>query len=62
MKSFVTTSQPWMIEPSGRLSQHLGVSESTVGATILDWLEDLGCKAVHGPEFAPHSASTERTD
>lgn len=57
----MTTSQPWKINPSSGCSQLVGVTEFVVEATTLDWREGLDWKAIHGPDIAPHSASTERT-
>ncbi len=45
---------------SGRPLQ--GVTESTVEAAALDWLEGLGWDVAHGPEIGPDGSNPERTD
>ena len=38
------------------------LSESTVEAAALSWLENLGWRIAHGPDIAPDTPGTERTD
>ncbi len=38
------------------------VTESTVEATALEWLEGVGWQVAHGPDIAPHADGTERAD
>ena len=38
------------------------VTESTIEAAALDWLQRLGWNIAHGPDIAPHSTASERTD
>ena len=37
-------------------------TESTVEAAALSWLENLGWRIAHGPDIAPDTPGTERTD
>ena len=38
------------------------VSESTVEAAALEWLEGLGWRVAHGPDISPHAEGAERAD
>ena len=38
------------------------VTEADVELSALDWLEDLGWQTAHGPEIAPDTRDTERSD
>ncbi len=51
------------MKPDGAASvANASLSESTVEAVALDWLESLGWTVRHGPGIAPDTPAAQRTD